>query len=356
MKGKYLLVASTAACIGKSATIIGIAKGLQSRGIELAYAKVLRMVAETPQLVPSDPATANDAQLIAQALGWPQTLAKSPMITIDEVAIANRLTGIDTQDYTESLKSHIDLPGDLIMVEGAADLHQGGLFQLAVAPIAGSLNAPVLLVDRYHPLSSIDKIIAAKRELGDNLLGVVINDVPLDRLPAVEDKLVAHLEQLNIPVLGILPANRLLRSVTVKELVRQLNAEVLCRKDRLDLMVESLSIGAMNVSSALDYFRQGTNMAVVTGGDRAEIQLAALETSTQCLILTGHLPPQSFIVSRAEDLEIPILSVDLDTLATVEIIDRAFGQVRIQEPIKIDCACQLFADRFDFDRLISLLS
>jgi BioD-like phosphotransacetylase family protein len=96
-------------------------------------------------------------------------------------------------------------------------------------------------------------------------------------------------------------------------------------------------------------------MAVVTGGDRADIQLAALETSTQCLILTGHLAPQPFIVSRAEDLEIPILSVDLDTLATVEIIDRAFGQVRLQEPIKISCARELFGHHCEIDRLISLL-
>ena len=76
-------------------------------------------------------------------------------------------------------------------------------------------------------------------------------------------------------------------------------------------------------------------MAVVTGGDRTDLQLAALETSTHCLILTGHIPPQPLILSRAEDLEIPILTVNLDTLTTVEIVDRAFGHVRLQEPIKV---------------------
>jgi len=147
----------------------------------------------------------------------------------------------------------------------------------------------------------------------------------------------------------------LLRSVSVSKLVHQLKAQVLCRPDRLDLMVESLTIGAMNVNSALEYFRKGNNMAVVTGGDRTDIQLAALETSTQCLILTGHMPPQSFIISRAEDLEIPILSVDLDTLATVEIVDRAFGQVRLHEPIKVQFIRQLMATHFDINRLMSQL-
>jgi BioD-like phosphotransacetylase family protein len=143
--------------------------------------------------------------------------------------------------------------------------------------------------------------------------------------------------------------------VSVGELVKQLNAEVLCRSDRLDLLVESLAIGAMNVNSAVKYFRKRRNMAVVTGGDRVEIQQAALETSTQCLILTGQLPPPAFILNRAEELEIPILSVDLDTLTTVEIIDRTFGQVRVHEPIKIECIRQLMSEHFDIDRLLSQL-
>jgi uncharacterized protein len=152
-----------------------------------------------------------------------------------------------------------------------------------------------------------------------------------------------------------LPQNRTLRSVSVGELVKRLQAEVLCCPERLDLLVESLSIGAMNVSAALDYFRKARCMAVVTGGDREDIQLAALETSTQCLILTGHLSPQSYIIRRAEDLEIPIVSVDFDTLTTVEIVEDAFARIRIQEPVKVSIIRQLMAEHFQFDRFAQLL-
>ncbi|NET49720.1 MAG: phosphotransacetylase family protein, partial [Merismopedia sp. SIO2A8] len=153
----------------------------------------------------------------------------------------------------------------------------------------------------------------------------------------------------------IIPSSNLLRSVSVQALVNQLQAEVLCCSERLDLMVESLTIGAMNVNSALEYFRNGTNMAVVTGGDRADIQMAALETSTHCLILTGHMQPQPMILSRAEQLEIPVLSVDLDTLTTVEIIDHAFGQVRLHETAKVHCIQQLMVEHFDIERLMKQL-
>lgn len=80
-------------------------------------------------------------------------------------------------------------------------------------------------------------------------------------MPAIRHYLETH----QIPVFGMLPRSQLLRSVSVRELVRQLNAEVLCRPDRLDLLVEELTIGAMNVSAALKYFRKANNMAVITG-------------------------------------------------------------------------------------------
>ncbi len=351
MAMKYLMVASTEASSGKSATILGLADRLQAKGIEIAYAQPVITGNEI------DPLTVNsDVQLMAQALSLPPEKLGLPLLILDAAKSIDRLTGVDRQDYAQLLQTSVQqLPGNLVILEGGANLHEGSLFNLATAQVAASLDAGVLLVNRYHPISSIDLLISAQQQLGKRLLGCIINDIPRDRIESVQTTLVPYLEQIGIPIFGIVHRNGLLRSVTVKQLVSQLKAEVLCRPDRLDLMVESLSIGAMNVNSALEYFRRGNNMAVVTGGDRADIQLAALETSTQCLILTGHLPPQPFIVSRAEDLEIPILSVDLDTLTTVEIIDRAFGQVRLQEPIKINCARELFGNHCEIDRLISLL-
>ncbi|WP_373540312.1 phosphotransacetylase family protein [Chamaesiphon sp.] len=348
---KYLLVASTEACSGKSAAILGVAARLQEKGIEIAYTQPV--ISGNPT---NSPTLESDVQLMAQALSLPPERLGLPLLVLDAARSSDRVTGVDRQDYTKLLQANVrQLPGKLVIIEGGANLHEGSLFELATVQLAQALDAGVLLVNRYHPVSSIDLLLSAQQQLGHRLLGCIINDIPRDRVESVQTTLVPYLEKLGIPVFGVVHRNGLLRSVTVKQLVSQLNAEVLCRPDRLDLMVESLSIGAMNVNSALEYFRRGNNMAVVTGGDRADIQLAALETSTQCLILTGHLAPQPFIVSRAEDLEIPILSVDLDTLTTVEIIDRAFGQVRLQETIKINCARELFGNHCEVDRLISLL-
>jgi uncharacterized protein len=278
------------------------------------------------------------------------------LLPLDRPTIAQRLTGTNHIDYTQRLHNYLQSAwGDLALLEGAGTLEEGRLFDLSMPQVAQAIDAAVVLVCRFHSELIVDELLVAQQKLGDRLIGVLINDIPHERMDTVSNQVKPFLEQQGIEVLALLPRNDLLRSVSVAELVHQLNAEVLCRGDRLDLMVESLKIGAMNVNSALGYFRKGRNMAVITGGDRTDIQLAALETSTQCLILTGHLPPSATILSRAEDLEIPILSVDLDTLTTVEIVDRAFGQVRLHEPIKVQAICQMMVKHFDVDRLLAKL-
>jgi hypothetical protein len=275
---------------------------------------------------------------------------------LDPAELSNYVDRDASPAESISLSGYLQgLTGDLVLLEGPANLTEGRLVNLSLEQMAVEADAPVLLVARYHALELIDQLLSAKVRLGARLIGLLINDVPEAELQSAIKQIKPFLESRQIPVLGILPRNNLLRSVSVRELATQLTAKVICRADRLDLMVEGLTIGAMNVNSALEYFRKGRNMAVVTGGDRTELQLAALETSTNCLILTGHANPPDFIVSRAEDLEIPILSVDLDTLTTVEIADRAFGQVRLQEPIKVRCIQELMHQHFDTARLITML-
>lgn len=349
---KYLLIGSTEAYSGKSATILGVAHQLNEKGLDVAYGKPLGtcLSDERPDAIEED------VRFVAEVLNLPEKRVRPPLLSLNAPTIQARLQGEDSTNYRHSLKQYLqDLSGELVLLEGPGNLCEGSLFNLSLLEVAQEIDATVLLVARFHSVLLVESLLSAKQHLGEYLVGVLINDIPADQLSIAESMVRPFLERQGIPVLGMLPRSELLRSVSVGELVHQLKAEVLCRPDRLDLMVQSLTIGAMNVNAALRYFSQGRNMAVVTGGDRPDIQMAALETSTHCLILTGHLPPQPFIITRAEELEIPVLSVDLDTLTTVEIIDRAFGQVRLHEPAKVQCIQQLMTKHFDIDRLLDRL-
>ncbi|MBE9177348.1 phosphotransacetylase family protein [Oculatella sp. LEGE 06141] len=349
---KHLLIGSPEAYSGKSAMILGMAYQLQEKGLDIAYGKPIGTCLNESQ----DDVLDEDVRFIAQILNLPDNRVRPTLLALDEVTIAQRINGENQVNYQHVLNQYTQsASGDLVLLEGPGTLNEGRLFDLSLPQVAQAVDASVLLVTRFHSGLVVDSLLAAQQALGDRLLGILINDISLDQMELVNSTIRPFLEKQGIAVLGLLPRNDLLRSVSVGELVHQLNAQVLCRADRMDLMVESLKIGAMNVNSALKYFRKARNMAVVTGGDRTDIQLAALETSTQCLILTGQIPPSPTIVSRAEDLEVPILSVDLDTLTTVEIVDRAFGQVRLHESVKVQAVRQMMHKHFDVDRLLTSL-
>ena len=131
---------------------------------------------------------------------------------------------------------------------------------------------------------------------------------------------------------------------------------MICCQERQELLVETLSIGAMNVNSAMEFFRKRRNMAVVTGADRTDIQLAALEASTQCLILTGAGEPLPQLINRAEELDVPLLKVEHDTLATVGVIEQAFGHVRLHEAVKATYAFRLVEEHCKLDQLFNALN
>lgn len=346
---KRLMIGSTEAYSGKSAVLLGIGLQLQAAGLDIGFGKP---IGNSINGTEKDP----DLDFIAETLNLPAARFYPPSVSLTETVVADRLTLGSQAPSSYSLTSYTEHHGEaLVLLEGPGNLTEGTLLNLSVAHMAADIDASVLVVTRYDSLLLVDRLLAAKAQLGSRLIGVIINDVPTEAVDACADLARPFLEGQGIPVLALLPRSPIMRSITVREIVARLNAEVLCCPNRLDLMVETLTIGAMNVNSALRYFRKATNMAVVTGGDRTDIQFAALETSTQCLVLTGQIPPSPEILERAADLEVPIVSVDSDTLSTVERIDELFGQVRLHEPIKVQCIQELIAAHFDVQRLLHLL-
>lgn len=346
---KRLLVGSTESYSGKTAAVLGIGLQLKSLGLDIAFGKPMGTPIAAGE---SDP----DLDFVVQTLALQEDRFYPPAVSLSEAAIATCLSTKKVAACSPNIRTYVESKGEaLLLLEGPGNLTEGKLLSLSLPQMAEAIDAAVLLVTRYDSLMLVDRLLTAKTQLGSRLLGVMINDLPEEAVEPLQQLVVPFLEQNQIPVLALLPRSPLMRSISVREIVTRLNAEVLCCDDRLDLMVETLTIGAMNVNSALRYFRKGINMAVVTGGDRADIQLAALETSTQCLVLTGQIPPAREILERAKDLEVPILAVDSDTLSTVERIDELFGQARLHEPVKVQCLEELVARHFDLNRLLRLL-
>ena len=119
--------------------------------------------------------------------------------------------------------------------------------------------------------------------------------------------------------------------------------------------MENLIVGAMGADSALAYFRRGPKKAVITGGDRPDIQLTAMETSTRCLILTGNIRPGPQIISRAEERGVPIVLTRHDTMTAIERIEGFFGKTRFYQDKKVKRFEGLLGEHMGFKELYKLM-
>ena len=135
-----------------------------------------------------------------------------------------------------------------------------------------------------------------------------------------------------------------------------LKGQFLALPEKRDVLVEYLVVGAMSAEQALPRIRRipGTK-AIITGGDRADIQLVALETATQCLVLTGNLRPVPEVLRRAEEIGVPVLLVRGNTMETVEAVERVFGKTRLGQAAKLEQFEALLAEHFDFERFYRAL-
>jgi BioD-like phosphotransacetylase family protein len=163
----------------------------------------------------------------------------------------------------------------------------------------------------------------------------------------VKNTVKPFLDKKGVPVYGAIPRDKFLESVTVRQLNEILNGKVLCCEDRFDELVENFLIGAMDVDSALNYFRRTLNKAVITGAHRTDIQLAALDTSTKCIILTGGFQTNEVVLGKARARGIPILTVSEDTFSVIDKIELRMGKSSIREKRKIERAKELIGAGFD---------
>jgi uncharacterized protein len=337
---RHILVGSTTPYSGKSSLLLSLGLQLQRQEFGLGYLKPLSQ---------GEPPVDEDTRFLAQQ--W-NIVVPDPLVFISPQTLLERLRGNDQTNYQDLLKEQLHRVGaeaDFLFIEGGGTATEGKLFGLSLKQMATVLDAPVILVVRYQAGKTIEGVLDVQEQLQGHPLSVIFNEVPEAQHSYVQEQLAPLFEARGMPVLGVLPLDPILHSVSVAELVERLGAEVLCCENSLDLLVEQVNIGAMNVSSALKYFRKNNQKVVVTGGDRTDIQLAALQTATNCLVLTGQLRPTPLILARAQQMQVPILCVAHDTLTTVQIINQAFEYARFQQEAKTECMVTMMEQYFNFE-------
>jgi hypothetical protein len=217
-------------------------------------------------------------------------------------------------------------------MEGLGRTFDGQALGLSAPRVADLTDAAVMPVIGYRPDLDLDSILYTQQLFGDRLIGIVVNGAPKRVVETTTGRLEPFMERHGLKLFGVLARDPVLRSVTVKDLADELGGQVLCAQDQLGELVETFILGAMTGDAAFRFFQRKANKAVITGGDRSDVIMAALRTSTRCLILTGNLRPDVRVLGAAADQGVPMILVREDTLTTSDKVERAIGHVRLSSP------------------------
>jgi BioD-like phosphotransacetylase family protein len=329
---KTLVIAAVNRESGKTVVALGIA--LNHPG-KVEYIKPIR-----GNLVKEGKAVyERDAVLVQRILGLEEILADISPIDLDsekEVDVAALVTRMKT----------LAEGSDLLLVESGSTAEEGMCQGASSFDLARAMDAPMLLVSDSDPclLDSVLLLRSYAESHGVTILGVIVNN---DR----DGKLAKHLEHVGVPVLGNVPFEPALATFRVREILEDVGGECVAGSKGLDRIVEKVVIGAMTAEVALTFMRRIPRKCVITGGDRTDLQLAALTTDTSCLVLTGGMRPNSHVMAEAHEQGVPIIVIQGDTYSVAERFERLEARINPDDEELVGKVQSLIRDNVDLEAL-----
>ncbi|HEY91945.1 MAG TPA: phosphotransacetylase family protein [Dehalococcoidia bacterium] len=286
---------------GKTSICAGLAQHMVGEGKKVGFMKPVTMEGVD-----------SDALLMKNVL----SLAESPEDISPFIGDSRKISGIVKQTYDRISKDK-----DIVIIEGPGSAGE------AAQKMAAAVNAKVIIVGGPEE-SPGAKMIVAQKLFGKNLLGVILNKVPVSFVEGLRDKATAAFKEAGIKVLGLLPEDRALFTLTVSELADGINGEILNSAEKSGELAENIMLGAMTVDTGPLYFGRKENKVAVLRSERSDMQLAALQTSTRGLVISGEQKPLPQVMGEAVKKDVPIIMAGDDVTTIVSNIEDTMARTR----------------------------
>jgi BioD-like phosphotransacetylase family protein len=235
---------------------------------------------------------------------------------------------------------------DMLLVETGQVTEEGLCHGASAFDLAAALGVDLVLVSDADPchLDSVLLLKAFAESKGVGIAGVIVNN-------AKDGELADLLRSKDIPVLGNVPFEPRLRWFRTREILDEVGGECVAGSKGLDNMVENVVIGAMTAETALPLLRRIPGKCVITGGDRTDLQLAALTTDTACLVLTGGIRPNSRVMAEAHEKGVPVIVISGHTYQVAERFESLESRLNPFDEAMIEMVRDLIRDNVELERL-----
>jgi len=219
------------------------------------------------------------------------------------------------------------------------------------------MQAKVLVIHDYSV--RLSETLNEYRKLDASLAGILINKVPRNKLALLQNQFAAELNTAQIPLLGIIPEDRLLMAPSVADLSGIVQGKNMIAAANMEELIENLMMGSSTFDRGAVYYNRKANKAVILWGERpgyrkaalAGLQQAAMQTSTRCIVISANGVPIPAVAQKAEELQTQIISAPGTLPALIAMVDQAMGQIRFTQEKKLPHLMEVLSPKFNFNRL-----
>jgi phosphate acetyltransferase len=253
---------------------------------------------------------------------------------------------------------------DFVICEGSDYIGEGTFFEFDInALIAKNLGLPIFIIGQglgrqiNEILNPIKLALDAFRHQDSKIIGILVNRVVPERREEILKAMHENLPK-DAGFFSVIPTNETLSSPSVREVAKQLNAEVLYGEDKMDHLVSCFQSVAMQLGNYFEYVKPGS--IAITPGDRNDILMGVLQINQSRsypniagIILTGGMKPSGNIKRLLDGIPeiLPILSVDTYTFETSVKAGNVVSTIDKDSKRKIEISQMLFEKYVDLDAL-----
>ena len=359
---KKIFIAATMQNDGKTTISLGIIAALKKCFRRVGFIKPIGQ----RYLIEQGYKVDEDSVLIEEVFGFGANIKDMSPIAIEKGFTERYIENGADDDYVKRIKDSFDkvaMESDLVIIEGTGHAGVGSVFDLSNATVARLLDANVILVSAGGVGRPIDEIILNKAlfdKEGVAISGVIVNKVLPEKYDKVSHLVRMGLEKKGLNVLGVLPYQKTLDIPTMREIMGEVKVDLLYEGRTMDVIVEKILIGAMNVKDALKFI-ENNSLMIIPGGREDMIKAVAAvhagRLKKNCritgVILSGGLAPGKGILNVLERSGITTFITKEDTYSIAAKVHSIIVKLKPQDTDKIKLIIEMVETHVDMNKVLA---
>ncbi|MCP9237311.1 AAA family ATPase [Lewinella sp. JB7] len=358
-----LYIAATSQHVGKTTCTLGLMAAIRARNHRVSYCKPVGQ--EWVEL--GDLQVDKDALLFARGMDFELKAELHSPVIIGSGVTARYLDDPTQYEFNRAITKasrKLQAKNDFVIYEGTGHPGVGSVCDVSNAQVAQLLGAPVVMIVEGGIGSTIDRLnmnLAMFRERRVQVRGVIVNKTRPAKLEKVRHYVGKYLEKTGIPLLGVLPFEKILSNPIMASVRHSLKGRTLLNREGLDNQVENIASGSLLAQEEVENLK---NLLVIVSHRRLYEALAALQgileernlpgTTISGVVVTGlmdespRLPHLKFLEAN----NIPVVASSLDTYGAAVRISQMEVKINLKTPWKIRRAVELIEENINMDLIL----